>query len=239
MKIKAWFRKFIAGLAIGVGAAVPGVSGAAVAVIFHVYEDIISAVNNFRKKFGWALTILVPILLGVAIAVAICVVVFSYAFEHLMFVLISSFAGFLIGSLPGITDEVKGVKVDKQNLLFLIIGFGFVSMLGVLSVVAGLYNFGAAEAFLTMPWWLYLVLIPVGAIAAVALIVPGLSGSFLLLLLGFYRPLVDTTVAWTKEILGIGGPASLVNVFPLLGMTGFFAIGCLIGVILAARIMDN
>ena len=108
MKIKEWFRKLVAGLAIGAGAAIPGVSGAAIAVIFHVYEDIIGAVNNFRKKFGWAIKVLIPILLGVLIAVAICIVVFSYAFEYMMFVLICVFAGFLIGSFPGITDEVKG-----------------------------------------------------------------------------------------------------------------------------------
>ena len=80
MKIKAWFRKFVAGLAIGVGAAIPGVSGAAIAVILRVYEDIIAAVNNFRRKFGWALTVLIPILLGIAIAVVICIITFSYAF---------------------------------------------------------------------------------------------------------------------------------------------------------------
>jgi putative membrane protein len=238
MKIKAWFRKFVAGLAIGVGAAIPGVSGAAIAVILRVYEDIIAAVNNFRRKFGWALTVLIPILLGIAIAVVICIITFSYAFEHLMFVLICAFAGFLIGSFPGITDEVKGEKLNKKNALFIVIGIIFVAMLGVLSVILGLNNFGPAEAFLTMPWWLYLVLIPVGAIAAVALIVPGLSGSFLLLLLGFYRPLVDYTVLWTKEILGLGVTQSFTHVLSLLGMLGCFAIGCLLGVIFIAKLMN-
>ena len=74
MKVKAWFKKFFAGMAIGTGAAIPGVSGAAIAVIFRVYEDIIGAVNSFRKKFGWAMSILIPILLGILLAVAICVV---------------------------------------------------------------------------------------------------------------------------------------------------------------------
>ena len=50
MKVKEWFRRFVAGLGIGTGAAIPGVSGAAIAVIFRVYEDIIGAVNSFRKK---------------------------------------------------------------------------------------------------------------------------------------------------------------------------------------------
>lgn len=237
MKIKKWLRNFVAGLAIGVGAAIPGVSGAAVAVIFNVFEDILVAINNFRKKFVWSMSILLPILLGIGIAVCICIAVFSYAFEHFMFTLICAFAGFLIGSFPSITDEVKGVRVNKKNALFIILGVIFVFMLGVMSVLFGLNNIGAASAFDTMPWWLYLVLIPVGAIAAVALIVPGLSGSFLLLVLGFYRPLVDNTVLWVKEILGIGGPQSFANTLPLIGMLGCFAIGCLIGVVFISKLM--
>ena len=112
MKVKEWFRRLVAGLAIGAGAAIPGVSGAAIAVIFRVYEDIINAVNNFRKKFGWAIAVLIPILIGVLLAVGICIVLFHLAFRHLMFVLMCLFAGFLLGSFPGITDEVKGEKID-------------------------------------------------------------------------------------------------------------------------------
>ena len=189
MKIKEWFRKLVAGLAIGAGAAIPGVSGAAIAVIFHVYEDIIGAVNNFRKKFGWAITVLIPILIGILIAVAVCIVVFSYAFEYMMFVLICVFAGFLLGSFPGITDEVKGEPLNRKNIILIIAGALFVIALGVLNVIAGLNHFSVEQFFNPQPaWWLYLVLIPVGAVAAVALTVPGLSGSLILLILGFYRP---------------------------------------------------
>ena len=122
MKVKEWFRRLIAGMAIGAGAAIPGVSGAAIAVIFHVYEDIINAVNNFRKKFGWAIKVLIPILLGVMLAVVVCIIVFSYAFEYMMFVLICLFAGFLLGSFPGIIDEVKGERITKKYGLLIAAG---------------------------------------------------------------------------------------------------------------------
>ena len=221
MKIKEWFRKLVAGLAIGAGAAIPGVSGAAIAVIFHVYEDIIGAVNNFRKKFGWAIKVLIPILLGILIAVAICIVVFSYAFEYMMFVLICVFAGFLIGSFPGITDEVKSEKITKKSVLLIAIG--------------ALSGFDVKVLFDDPQWYLYLILIPVGAVAAVALTVPGLSGSLILLILGFYRPLVDCAKTWAKEML-------VDHVFthtgPLFGVIGCFAIGCLIGVVLVSKIMN-
>ena len=236
MKVKEWFRKLVAGLAIGAGAAIPGVSGAAIAVIFHVYEDIIGAVNNFRKKFGWAIKVLIPILLGIVIAVAICIVVFSYAFEYMMFVLICLFAGFLIGSFPGITDEVKGEKLTKKNVLLIGAGALFVIILGVLNIIAGLNHFSVADLFSPQPvWWLYLLLIPVGAVAAVALTVPGLSGSLILLILGFYRPLVDNVKDWASEMLKQG---DFSHTCALFGVLGCFAVGCLIGVVLVSKIMN-
>lgn len=236
MKIKEWFRKLVAGLAIGAGAAIPGVSGAAIAVIFHVYEDIIGAVNNFRKRFGWAIKVLIPILLGILIAVVACIIIFSYAFEYLMFVLICVFAGFLIGSFPGITDEVKGTKVNKKYALLIALGALFVIGLGVLNVIAGLNDFSVESLFLPQPaWWLYLVLIPVGAVAAVALTVPGLSGSLILLILGFYRPLVDNVKGWVSEMIKQG---DFSHTGALFGVLGCFAVGCLIGVVLVSKIMN-
>ena len=235
MKVKEWFRRFFAGMAIGTGAAIPGVSGAAIAVIFRVYEDIINAVNSFRKKFGWAITVLIPILLGVLLAVAICIVLFHLAFRHLMFVLMCLFAGFLIGSFPGITDEIKGEKINTKAIILMIIGFIFVIGLGVLSVIMGLRGSNVSELFLDpIPWWLYLVLIPVGAIAAVALTVPGLSGSLILLIIGFYRPLVDSAETWAKELL----QGNFNHTLPLIGVIGCFAVGCLIGVVVVSKIMN-
>ena len=233
MKVKEWFKKFFAGMAIGTGAAIPGVSGAAIAVIFRVYEDIIGAVNNFRKKFGWALSILIPILLGVLLAVAICIVLFHIAFCHFMFILMCLFAGFLIGSFPGITDEVKGEKLNKKAIILMVIGFLFVIILGVLSVIAGINGFDVGNLFVELPWWLYLVLIPVGAIAAVALTVPGLSGSLILLIIGFYRPLVDHAKGWGSEIVH----GNFSHIGQLLGVVGCFGVGCVIGVVVVSKIM--
>ena len=229
---------FRSGLGIGAGAAIPGVSGAAIALILGVYEDIIGAVNNFRKKFGWAIKVLIPILVGILLAVIVCVILFHLAFEYCMFALICIFAGFLIGSFPGIKDEVKDVKIEKKHILSSIIAAIFFISLGVLSVVLGSKGSSVSQAFIDMPWWLYLVLIPVGAIAAVALTVPGLSGSLILLIIGFYRPLMDNATLWGKEILGAGVNQTWSHFPHLLGMIGCFAVGCVIGVVLISKLMS-
>ena len=235
--MKKFFKRLIAGMGIGAGAAIPGVSGAAIALIFHVYEDIIGAVNNFRKKFGWAIRVLIPILVGIMIAVVICIILFHLAFEYCMFALICIFAGFLIGSFPGIRDNVKGVEIHKNHIIAMVIAGIFVISLGVLSIVIGSQGFSVAQAFAEMPVWLYFVLIPVGAVAAVALTVPGLSGSLILLIIGFYRPLMDSTTLWAKEILGAGTQQSWAHFPQLIGMLGCFAVGCLFGVVLISKLM--
>ena len=231
-----FLKRLLAGMGIGVGAAIPGVSGAAIAVIFRVYEEIISAVNNFRKQFGYAIMVLIPILLGIVCAVIPCIIVFSLAFEHMMFVLISVFAGFLIGSLPSITDKVKGVKPNKLQIMLIITGALFVVALGVMSVAFGeQIDISGLFVNINSNWWLYFVLIPVGALAAVALTVPGLSGSLILLVIGFYRPLVDSAKNWGKMCLH----GDFSRFFQLVGVIGCFGIGCVIGVVLVSKIMTR
>lgn len=235
--MKQFFKRLVAGLGIGAGAAIPGVSGAAIALILHVYQDIIDAVNNFRKKFGWAIKVLIPILIGIMIAVIACIILFHLAFEYCMFALICVFAGFLVGSFPGVTDEVKGVQIEKKHIIAAIVAGLFVISLGILSVILGSKGSSVSTAFAEMPIWLYFVLIPVGAIAAVALTIPGFSGSLILLIIGFYRPLMDNATLWGKEILGVGVAQSWSHFPHLLGMIGCFGIGCLIGVILISKLM--
>ena len=227
-----WLKRLLAGMGIGVGAAIPGVSGAAIAVVFHVYEEIIFAVNNFRKKFGYSISVLIPILLGIIIAVIPCIILFSWAFEHVMFILLSVFAGFLLGSLPGIKDEVKGIKPNKKQIIVIIISILFVIGLGIASVFLG-PQINLNSTFDAMPVWLYFVLIPVGALAAVALTVPGLSGSLILLVIGFYRPLVDHAKGWGKEI--IHGDISHLGSLALVILC--FGIGCVIGVVIVSKLM--
>ena len=229
-----FLKRMFAGMAIGVGAAIPGVSGAAIALIFKVYEDIIDAVNNFRKRFSFALMVLIPILIGIILALIPCIYLFSLAFEHMMFVLICVFAGFLIGTLPTITKEVKNVKPSNKQKIIFISSLIFVILMGVCSVFLG-PSLNISDLFISRPWWLYLLLIPVGAAASIALTVPGLSGSLVLLVIGFYRPLIDSVKEWGSEIVKNGDWSFAA---PLLLVLICFAFGCLLGVILTSKTMN-
>ena len=230
--MKNFLKRLFAGMAIGVGAAIPGVSGAAVALIFRIYEDLINAINSFRTHIKDSIVILLPILLGIILAVIPCIYLFSLAFEHLMFVLISMFVGFLVGSLPSVTDEIKGVKPTKKYVAIFIIAIIFVALMGIGSVFLG-PKIDLDAQFTAMPLWMYFILIPVGILAAVALSVPGLSGSLILLVIGFYRPLIDHTTGWGKELIH----GNFINTPKLLLMLLCFAIGCIIGVVVVSKVM--
>jgi len=231
--MKSFLKRLFAGMAIGVGAAIPGVSGAAVALIFRIYEDLINAINSFRTHIKDSIVILLPILLGIILAVIPCIYLFSLAFEHLMFVLISMFVGFLVGSLPSVTDEIKGVKSTKKYVAIFVVAIIFVALMGIGSVFLG-PKIDLDAQFTAMPLWMYFILIPVGILAAVALSVPGLSGSLILLVIGFYRPLVDHARLWAGDIVKTGDWS---NFGKLIGMVGCFAIGCIIGVVLISKLM--
>ena len=157
-----------------------------------------------------------------------------------MFLLLCVFAGFLIGSFPGITDNVKGVEIQKKHIITSVICGLFVISLGALSVILGAGEGGVETAFKTMTVWLYFVLIVVGAISAGGLTVPGLSGGLILLILGFYRPMMDKAVGSIKEVLGVSeyaGAQSWQHFPQFVLMIGCFAIGCVIGVALVSKLM--
>lgn len=240
MKEKSWFGRFIAGIGIGVGAAIPGVSGAAVALIFRVYESIINAVNGFTKHIKRSILTLLPILLGILIAVVVCIIVFNWAFEHCMFLLICLFAGFLIGSFPSIISEVKGVKITPNKALITIVGAIIVIGLGVLSIILGNNGVNVASYFVDSNsffdnWWIIIALFFVGILASVALTVPGFSGSLMLLILGFYRPLIDSASSWGGQIFH----GDFSNTLALFIMILVFGLGCLVGVVFVSKIMTK
>ena len=214
----------IKGLAIGVAFIIPGVSGGTMAVLLNLYDKIINSINNLTKKFFESFKILLPIALGAVLAILICWYPFKLAFEHIMIVMVTLFAGFILGGMPGIFDEVKGVKVKPVHIVAMIISIIFAVGLGVLSV---LFELNIQSLYDSRPWWLYILVLLAGIISSFALVMPGISGSMILIVLGFYTPtlnLIDNFLAWT-------------DVWASISILATLAVGVVIGVLLASKII--
>ena len=229
--MKDWLKRLLSGAAIGVGSAIPGVSGGTIAVILKVYESIVWAVSHLFKEFKKAIIILLPVLVGVVIGVIPTIILMHKALQGFLFGVICIFAGFVAGSLPKICENVKGEKPKASYIVIFAIAFIVTTGLGVLSVV-NKTNF--MDTFLNPPIWLYFVMIPVGLAASVALVVPGISGSMILILFGCYTPLIETTVATAKECL----EGDWSHFGAQFGLLACFAVGVIMGFYLASKLMD-
>lgn len=233
MKAKNWFIRLLSGIGIGIGAAIPGVSGGTIAVILKVYENIISAINNIFKKFKESILILIPVLLGVLIALIPCIILMNKALNNLLFAVVTLFAGFIIGSFPGIAKEVKGQKPNKAAIIALIVCFLIVLAIGITSFFVG-DKVDLSTQISSPKVWMFFLMIPVGVLASSALVVPGISGSMLMLILGFYKPLVDGATNFIKNLFG--GKFSDLN-WPFFGVLACFAVGVIIGFFLISKLM--
>ena len=223
MKVKEFFKNFGMGALIGGAMIIPGVSGGTIAVLLNVYDKLIGAISDLRKDFKNSFFYLLPIVLGALVGIAAMFFPLQYAIKYAPLPTILLFAGLMLGSLPKLFKDTRknGFKLTdivSTVLPFLVVvGLGCVSVLGVQGIIPYL------EADLSggMPVWGYFVLILIGALASCALVVPGVSGSLLLLIFGYYQPILETISALLTDF----GHSVLVLALFVLGLVvGFFTI---------------
>lgn len=226
-------KRLLAGIAIGIASAIPGVSGGTVAVILKVYESITWSVSNIFKHFKQAIVILLPILLGVILALIPCIFLFDKALQYFVFGIVCLFAGFMLGSLPSLYKEIKEEEKTKKRISILIVAALIAIAIGVGSVFLG-KGIDVSSHMKNPEWWFFIILIPVGILASAALVVPGISGSMLLLIIGFYQPLLNTVTEWFKNITS-GNWSTTGTTFAILGC---FLVGVLIGFFFISKLMN-
>ncbi len=227
-KTPTFIKDGLIGVAIGTAAIIPGISGATIALVFGAFKKIVNAVSNLLSKHFWKnLLILLPFGLGAVLAVAGLIVPFQKAFEYCMFAIVCLFAAFIIGSFPSLIDNVRGKKITSINIVVLIIGFTIATMIGVCSI---LFDFKTQVdgLFAETPWYLYLILLGLGIISATGLTVPGFSASMLLLVVGFYKPILN--LVKIDDIVANPGR--------FFGLIGCFGLGVIIGFFLFSYLMN-
>lgn len=226
-KVKETLKDGAVGAGIGCAVIVPGISGGTIALITGAFKKIVSAVDKLFSKFFWEnLTILLPFGIGAILAIAALYFPITLAFEHCMLAIVCLFAGFMVGSVPSVTDKIKNDKPQTTEIIFGLVGFIVVVLFGVLSLLFNLNN-TVQQTFNDNPWHLYPILLFVGVISSTGLIVPGFSGSMLLMVIGFY----DKILNLFKQIPSQPG-WSILRLFT-------FAIGVLLGFVIFSKIMKR
>lgn len=177
--MKQFFYRILAGLVIGVGAILPGVSGGIIAVSLGLYERMVSAVSGFFRSMRKNALFLLPIGIGGVIGLLLTSNVLKVFIERNEATVLALFSGFVLGNVPWLFLEAKGEKkFRKRYMLALVGGLVFVLMFA-------LFELGATgpESESPLPPLLAIV---AGAVLAVGVVIPGISSSFLLIYMGMY-----------------------------------------------------
>lgn len=174
---------FIKGFILGVANVIPGVSGGTIAVTMGVYGLILDAIGNFFKNIKKNIVVLLPIGLGVLIALITTSKLVTFALNNYKSQTILLFVGLIFGGVSLLMRKTRG-KANPKNIIIFFIMFSLVIGLNFLK------NGMLAVNFTNMQFIDYFLLIIIGFIAAAAMIIPGISGSFLLMILGCYDKII-------------------------------------------------
>ena len=228
-KIKSFFSHlgktssyFLKGIAVGIAMIIPGVSGGTLAVILKIYDDLINAINQIFKHFKDSMKVILPVLLGAVVGFIALVFPLKWGLEHCPLIVVTLFVGFIVGSLPSLYKNVGG----KESPISFIWGVIFLAlMIGLCFLPSANVN----TISLNVGTWFYLVLI--GFIVSSALVAPGISGSMLLMVLGFYESILNI-VSEIIKFQNLGHNILILIPLAIGIVLGFFVVSFVMGKLL-------
>lgn len=223
-----FIKNILKGIVIGVANIIPGVSGGTMMVSMGLYDKLIHCITHFFKELKENLLFLLPIGIGVVIGLVGLSFVINPAFEHFPLQTNCLFIGLIVGGLPAIFGKIKGNKFKFTYSLPLV--FFFVLVVGL--ALIGEREGNAAD--LSFGFINVIKLFIIGIIASATMVVPGVSGSMILLLLGYYNPIVGTIKDFVSALVTFDIPGVLAACGVLVPM----GLGIVAGVIGIAKLIE-
>ncbi len=222
-------KSFLKGCVIGIANIIPGVSGGTMMVAMGIYDKLIHCITHLFSEFKKNVLFLLPIVIGMGVAI----VASSFALESLFanFPVQTNllFVGLILGGLPAVWKHVKGNSIKFGHLIAFLLFF---------VLVAGLAIFGGGngkDADLAFNVINVMKLFGVGIVASATMIIPGVSGSMMLKLMGYYEPIVTTTIPnLIRSLVAFDMDGILVGV----GVLAPFGIGIVAGVFAIAKLVE-
>ncbi len=221
----------IKGMLMGVSNIIPGVSGGTMAVSLGIYDDLIFSITQFFSKKKKSIRFLVPLALGLVLGV----VFFSYAIEFLLaeyaFITSLAFVGLILGGLPILLKEFRATLTERNEEVSWRHGFVFLFFLLVVVGMSLMQEPVGSAAPLDISFGNILILFGLGVIASATMIVPGISGSLVLMIFGYYYQLLQLLTSFFNNLLVLNWAGILEDMI-LIAPVG---IGIILGVFLVSK----
>ena len=221
-------KNVLKGMVIGIANIIPGVSGGTMMVAMGIYDKLIHCITHIFKEFKKSVLFLLPIAIGMGIAVVGGSLGIEALFANFPLQANLLFIGLIVGGLPAIWKNVKGKSIRFGHILSFVVFFALVVVMAFLGGKEG----NAVD--LSFSVVNVLKLFGVGLIAAGTMVVPGVSGSMVLLLLGYYNPIVSAINDFLEALTAFDMDGILTGV----GILAPFGIGVVVGVLVIAKIIE-
>ena len=215
-------------MVVGIANIIPGVSGGTMMVAMGLYDKLIHAITHLKSEFKESLKLLVPIFLGAAIAIVALSRLFEFLLTNYPIPTNFAFCGLIAGSLPFIFKKVKGHAVSVGKGVCFVIFFAVVILMAVMGETSG----NAADVsfgFINVA-----KLLVVGIIAAATMVIPGVSGSMMLMLLGYYDTILKTINKFMDALIAF----DIQDILVQCGILIPFGIGVILGIFLIAKLIE-
>lgn len=221
-------KNILKGMVMGVANIIPGVSGGTMAVSMGIYDKLIHSVTHLLKEFKESMKFLIPVFLGIGIALVGLSFIIEPAFEHFPLQTNCLFIGLIVGGLPAVIKKVKGKGIKLSYIIPFLVFF---------VVVVGMAAIGEKEgaaADLSFSLWSVIKLFVVGIIASATMVIPGVSGSMMLLLMGYYNPIV----AAIKNFVTALAAFDMDGILQGCGILVPMGLGIVVGIIVIAKVIE-
>ncbi|WP_026703009.1 DUF368 domain-containing protein [Salibacterium aidingense] len=190
------WRNILRGMAMGASDIIPGVSGGTIALVLGIYHRLIAAVNNFfSRRWKEQLGFFIPLGIGIGLAV--------FSLSSMLEWLLASypqptfflFLGLILGTIPFLLREAdyKRTFTGKHYVVL--------AAAAVLVILSGMFRGDEGAVMQSLSFSDYLLLFFSGWLASTAMILPGVSGSFILLILGVYSTVIHAVSSLYLPVL--------------------------------------
>lgn len=213
------------GFLIGIAFIIPGVSGGSLAIYLGVYDKLIYSITHVFKELKKSILFLLPLGIGLFLSIILFAKLLGLLIALNSVITLSFFIGLLLGGIPSLYQKIK----DKKKSISSIISFSVSFIIVLLLLFGKLGNISSAIDTFDFNAITYLLIFGLGFISAVTMIVPGVSGSALLITLGFYTAIVTNVVGNILDFTQF--TYNLKVVIP-------FGLGAILGVFIVSKFIE-
>ena len=208
---------------IGVGQIIPGVSGGMLAITLGVYEKGIEAISNIFKSLKENIKFLTSIGIGILFSIIVFSKIIKWSLINFYLPTMLLFIGLILGGVPSFLKKINSFKkLKKSNIFITIIIFLSIILLSFLNFNNSNTDFNNFNIFSIISFFI------IGIIYAATMVIPGISGTAIMMLLGYYEVVINMISNLSNITVTL---SNLNTILP-------FGFGLVFGIIYVSKLMN-